>query len=382
MNGAEQSHAVARPSRQRIGPALRELRARRGWTLADLAHRAGVSRSQVWRVEQGRSVPSYLTLARLAAALGVEVTYFTAFETTASELDRDLTAYLDRLGIPRDTWGEFRHLGIEARGALVDALRRLTGPQERSVAGQRAVEAALVTRGLPAAIPAILEGIAEVGLGPLAFTQSWMRVEELPGDRLCLVDRLSTIADAPGIDHLQTFRLLHGVEPPDPRLLTWWWTAARSALATTLQAHESRVIYPMATIERYLATGEWGMRFPFARSVVRAHAEATIAFLRRNPRYRVGLLDGSPPLGFLVKETGGALVFPLREIDPAQPPLQRIGLHFSGREAAGRLREYFDALWESIPPERRDTEAVIAWFEAALARLEAAVEREDPAPER
>lgn len=58
----------------RFGRGIRDLRRRRGWRQEDLARAAGVSRSVVARVEQGRGdrVP-YVTLARIAAALGARV---------------------------------------------------------------------------------------------------------------------------------------------------------------------------------------------------------------------------------------------------------------------------------------------------------------------
>lgn len=367
MNTAEQGGAVLRRPRQQIGPALRALRERRGWTLAELARKASVSRSQVWRVEQGRSVPSYLTLARLAEALDVEVTYFTSFESTATELDRDLSDYLSRVGIPKNTWAEFSRLGIEARGALVDALRRLTEPQEQIAARQRAVETALATRGLPAATPLLMRAIDEFGMNPLELARAWAQIEELPGDRVCVAHRLSTVTGAPGLDRLKVFRLLYGAELPDRRLLRWWITAVQSALDATLREHDSRTIYSLASIEHYLATGEWGMRFAFTRKTVQAHVQATIDFLRCNPRFRIGLADEVPAVGFLVKGTNGTLIYPLADVDPQEAARTRTGLRFSSSEVAARTREYFETLWDAIPPERKDTEAVIAWLQSRLA---------------
>jgi transcriptional regulator with XRE-family HTH domain len=50
---------------------VRLLRQARGWTLAALAARSGVSRGMVVELEQGRANPSVATVCRLAAALGV-----------------------------------------------------------------------------------------------------------------------------------------------------------------------------------------------------------------------------------------------------------------------------------------------------------------------
>jgi transcriptional regulator with XRE-family HTH domain len=50
---------------------VRSLRQARGWTLAALAARSGVSKGMVVELEQGRTNPSLATVGRLATALGV-----------------------------------------------------------------------------------------------------------------------------------------------------------------------------------------------------------------------------------------------------------------------------------------------------------------------
>ncbi|MGH2484098.1 MAG: helix-turn-helix domain-containing protein, partial [Candidatus Limnocylindria bacterium] len=40
---------------QRLGAAIRSLRHARGWRQADIARRAGVSRTSVWLVERGQA---------------------------------------------------------------------------------------------------------------------------------------------------------------------------------------------------------------------------------------------------------------------------------------------------------------------------------------
>jgi transcriptional regulator with XRE-family HTH domain len=50
---------------------VRALRQARGWTLAALAARSGVSKGMVVQVEQARTNPSIATVCRLATALGV-----------------------------------------------------------------------------------------------------------------------------------------------------------------------------------------------------------------------------------------------------------------------------------------------------------------------
>jgi transcriptional regulator with XRE-family HTH domain len=53
---------------------LQSLRAERGWSLDQLAQRSGVSKGVLVALEQGRSNPNLVTLARIAEAFGVPVT--------------------------------------------------------------------------------------------------------------------------------------------------------------------------------------------------------------------------------------------------------------------------------------------------------------------
>ncbi|NIJ34411.1 helix-turn-helix transcriptional regulator [Sphingomonas oligoaromativorans] len=59
---------------------LREERARRGWTQAELAERAGVSRKTINTVENGVFVPSTILALRLARVLGQSVEALFALE--------------------------------------------------------------------------------------------------------------------------------------------------------------------------------------------------------------------------------------------------------------------------------------------------------------
>ena len=59
------------PTAAELGRRLRALRAGRGWTQIDLADESGLTRRQLIYVENGRSVPSLVTVLRLARALEV-----------------------------------------------------------------------------------------------------------------------------------------------------------------------------------------------------------------------------------------------------------------------------------------------------------------------
>lgn len=58
--------------RQNVSRVLRVLRARRSMTQTALASASGVHRTYLSRAENGQVLPSLLTLARLARALGVD----------------------------------------------------------------------------------------------------------------------------------------------------------------------------------------------------------------------------------------------------------------------------------------------------------------------
>jgi transcriptional regulator with XRE-family HTH domain len=57
-----------------VARVLQALRAERGWSLDQLAHRSGVSKGVLVALEQGRSNPNLATLARIGDAFGVPVT--------------------------------------------------------------------------------------------------------------------------------------------------------------------------------------------------------------------------------------------------------------------------------------------------------------------
>ncbi len=57
-----------------ISRRVREERARRGWTLVQLAERAQVSRAMISKIERGESSPTAVLLSRLADALGTSLT--------------------------------------------------------------------------------------------------------------------------------------------------------------------------------------------------------------------------------------------------------------------------------------------------------------------
>ncbi|MEJ8325579.1 helix-turn-helix transcriptional regulator [Kosakonia sacchari] len=58
---------------QRISARIRVERESRGWSLSELAERAGVSRAMIHKIERGDSNPTAALLARLSGAFGISM---------------------------------------------------------------------------------------------------------------------------------------------------------------------------------------------------------------------------------------------------------------------------------------------------------------------
>ncbi|HIE5389928.1 TPA: helix-turn-helix domain-containing protein [Enterobacter cancerogenus] len=58
---------------QRISARIRIERESRGWSLSELAERAGVSRAMIHKIERGDSSPTATLLARLSGAFGISM---------------------------------------------------------------------------------------------------------------------------------------------------------------------------------------------------------------------------------------------------------------------------------------------------------------------
>lgn len=63
---------------QRIGARIRIERESRGWSLTELAERAGVSRAMIHKIERGESSPTATLLGRLSGAFGISMSMLMA----------------------------------------------------------------------------------------------------------------------------------------------------------------------------------------------------------------------------------------------------------------------------------------------------------------
>ncbi len=354
--------------RQHIGPAVKELREREGWSLRDLGARCGVSSAYLSRIERGSSIPSFSILASIAASFRVSPEYFIEFERSAKELESELAHTLEQLGVPRSTWHEFAELSMEAQGAIVESFKRMTMPVSEADKDLHAVEVKVLADGVAEALDELKNLAREYGLDPVDFARHRTQLEEASTDRFAMINRLCTLPASWLFDQLEVFQGTFGVQPDDPLLLKWWVRAQRSALLKVLDGGTSRCIYPKEAISNYIRTGYWGEHIQFEPEIVQEHVAETVKLLRTRPGYQIGLMDSSVPVRLIGKEEVGVLF-----VTPEDPETGHDGsesgmaLRFSTPEATSEFRRYFDQLWDSIPQSQRSNETVADWLESELA---------------
>ena len=107
-----------------LGAKVAQSRAERGWSLAELARRAGVSTASVHKIEKSGMTPTIATLMKIAAALGTNVSYFidegvAAPAAIVVRSDERARLYTSKTGISLDNvsgrYGRYRLAGAEAR---------------------------------------------------------------------------------------------------------------------------------------------------------------------------------------------------------------------------------------------------------------------------
>jgi transcriptional regulator with XRE-family HTH domain len=107
-----------------LGAKLAAARAERGWSLAELARRAGVSTASVHKIEKSGMTPTIATLMKVAAALGTSVSSFIDEDVAMPAAivvrgDERARLYTSKTGIALDNvsgrYGRYRLAGAEAR---------------------------------------------------------------------------------------------------------------------------------------------------------------------------------------------------------------------------------------------------------------------------
>ena len=104
---------------ERLAEHISDQRRRRGWSVADLAERSGVSRAMISKIERGEAMPTASLLAKLSVAFGLPLSQlFAQVESTPSRVARAA----DRV------WWKDPETGYRRRGVspACDALLQLT----------------------------------------------------------------------------------------------------------------------------------------------------------------------------------------------------------------------------------------------------------------
>jgi transcriptional regulator with XRE-family HTH domain len=132
-----------------LGAKVAKARAERGWSLAQLAERAGLSPAAVHKVEKSGMTPTIASLMKIASALGKSVGYFVdeadpVRPVTLIRREERAPLYTSKQGLVLENisgrYGPFWVAGAEARiEAGADS-----GPQPMSHPGEELV---LITRG-------------------------------------------------------------------------------------------------------------------------------------------------------------------------------------------------------------------------------------------
>jgi transcriptional regulator with XRE-family HTH domain len=107
-----------------LGAKVAEARAERGWSLAELAARAGVSPGSVHKIEKSGMTPTIASLMKIAAALGRSVSWFVGEDEASRSTmvirgDERARLYTSKAGLALENvsgrYGPYRLAGAEAR---------------------------------------------------------------------------------------------------------------------------------------------------------------------------------------------------------------------------------------------------------------------------
>jgi hypothetical protein len=110
------------------------------------------------------------------------------------------------------------------------------------------------------------------------------------------------------------------------------------------------------------------------------HLSNMVRVLEENERYRIGFIDDhqiAPPgsaaghrLDTMWQVTGDGSVFLATWIPGASGQLMSASLHITQNTVAQGFREYFDQMWNKIPPDDRERGPVISRLKREIKRLE------------
>ncbi|SAF50621.1 XRE family transcriptional regulator [Enterobacter kobei] len=152
---------------QRISARIRLERESRGWSLSELADRAGVSRAMIHKIERGDSSPTATLLARLSGAFGISMSTLIA----RAEMQEGKLLRLANQPVWRDPQTHYLRRHVSPRTDLPIDLVQVELPAGSDVP-------------MPASSYALARQLIWLQSGELVFQEGDTRHEMQPGDCL------------------------------------------------------------------------------------------------------------------------------------------------------------------------------------------------------
>ena len=126
-----------------IGAKVARARSERGWSLAQLAQRSGLSAAAVHKIEKSGMTPTIASLMKIAAALGKSVAHFVDEPETPDVMvvrnDERARVYTSKQGLDlRNLSGRYGPFLIHGADAAVEPLAE-SGPEPMSHPGEELV---------------------------------------------------------------------------------------------------------------------------------------------------------------------------------------------------------------------------------------------------